>query len=171
MKWVAISGSWRYCTPEIECGVRRVVREIIRYDDGIICGGAPGVDYVATDEAMSLNPTFDHIKVILPTSLKFYIKHNRGRMEQGKVPKDIGDALINQLEKINKVNYRSIIENVDLPRELYVKEEQYFNRNTQIIELADELVAFHVNGTKGTQDAIKKAGQKKIPVKVFSYEV
>jgi len=47
----------------------------------------------------------------------------------------------------------------------------YFNCITQIIDIADELIAFHVNDSEGTQDTIIKARNKGIAVKVFSYKV
>lgn len=40
-------------------------------------------------------------------------------------------------------------------------------RNTEIVELADELVAFPVKSSKGTWDAVRKARKKGIPVQVI----
>lgn len=48
MKWYAISGTWKITTPQVQEDVERVVREIISKGDGIVTGGALGVDYVAT---------------------------------------------------------------------------------------------------------------------------
>jgi len=41
-----------------------------------------------------------------------------------------------------------------------VNQETYYQRNMKVIESSDELVAFHVNGSEGTLDAINKAKQK-----------
>jgi hypothetical protein len=42
---------------------------------------------------------------------------------------------------------------------------------SQIIDIADELIAFHVNGTEGTQKTIDKARRKEVEVKLFSYSI
>lgn len=72
MKWVGISGGWRKTNREIEEKIRKVIREIIKRGDGIISGGALGVDYIALDEALKLNPKAERIKIFLPTTLKKY---------------------------------------------------------------------------------------------------
>ena len=54
---------------------------------------------------------------------------------------------------------------------LVENKETYFNRITKIIENADELIAFHINESEGTQDTINKAKKKGIPVKVFTYSI
>lgn len=46
--------------------------------------------------------------------------------------------------------------------------QDFFDTNTKIISEADELIAFQVNNSKGTQDAIDKAHENHIPVTVFS---
>jgi hypothetical protein len=38
-----------------------------------------------------------------------------------------------------------------------------------MLAIADELVAFWVNKSEGTQDAIEKARAQGIPVRIFSY--
>ena len=52
MKWIAIAGTWKLINTRVEEDVRNEVREIIAHGDGIISGGALGVDYIATDEAL-----------------------------------------------------------------------------------------------------------------------
>jgi len=49
--------------------------------------------------------------------------------------------------------------------------ETYFNQITQIIEMADQLIAFNVNSTEGTQDTIKKARKKGAEIKIFTYSI
>ena len=48
MRWIAISGSWRTVNEEVKKDVESAVRTIIKNGDGIVTGGALGVDYVAT---------------------------------------------------------------------------------------------------------------------------
>ena len=52
-----------------------------------------------------------------------------------------------------------------------LNQKTYFNRIKQIVEKADELVAFHVNKSHGTQYTIELAKKKGIPVKIFSYSI
>ena len=52
-----------------------------------------------------------------------------------------------------------------------VNAESFHARNCQIVALADELVAFRVNDSRGTTFTIDEAKEKGIPVKVFDYIV
>ncbi len=52
-----------------------------------------------------------------------------------------------------------------------VNAESFHARNCQIVALADELVAFRVNGSPGTTFTIDQAQAKGIPVKMFDYTV
>ncbi|HTK85564.1 MAG TPA: hypothetical protein VL625_10820, partial [Patescibacteria group bacterium] len=56
MKWIGISGTWRTTSEQVEQDVRAAVRAIIAAGDGIISGGATGVDFFAADEALKLVP-------------------------------------------------------------------------------------------------------------------
>jgi hypothetical protein len=47
----------------------------------------------------------------------------------------------------------------------------YYLRNQDVVDVADELLAFQVNASGGTQDTVDKARLKGIPVLVFSYQV
>lgn len=168
MKWVAISGSWRKIDKEIEEKVRKVVREIISRGDGIVTGGALGIDYIATDEALKSDPSAKSIKIFLPATLEIFLAHYRKRAKEGVITEKQAEDLISQLNKIRKINPSAIVENHN---NKVINEEAYHERNSNIIEAADELIAFWVNQTPGTKDAIDKARQKDIPVKVFSYNI
>lgn len=168
MKWVGISGSWRKMTPELEEEVRGCVREIISKGDGITSGGALGVDWVATDEALKLDPTAQKIRIFLPTTLELYVAHYRKRTSEGVITKEQAEELIGQLLNIKKINPNAITEN---PNNKIVEKGTYYERNSEIISAADELIAFHVNESLGTKDAIDKARKKGIPVKVFTYSI
>lgn len=171
MKWIAISGSWRKTNKQVEKEVKEKVKNIFLNGDGIVSGGAPGVDFIATKEALKLDSKAKRIKVFLPTSLDFYIKHLRKRAEEKIISKKQCDTLVRQLTIIHRINSSSIIEGKDVLKNKYVEESQYYGRNSLIISMADELIAFHVNKSFGTLDAIKKADKKGIPVKVFSYAI
>jgi hypothetical protein len=162
MKWIAIAGGWRKTHSQIEKDIKKVVREIISRGDGIVSGGALGVDYIATKEALTLG---GQLKIFIPSTLEVYKKHYFKRAEEGVITKKQVEMLITQLEEVKKKGY--LIEGVDI----ILNKETYFNRITKIIESANELVAFHINETEGTQDTINKAKKKNIPVKIFNYLV
>ena len=52
MKWIAIAGSWRHTNFDIENQVREEVRSLLTRGNGLVSGGALGVDFFATDEAL-----------------------------------------------------------------------------------------------------------------------
>lgn len=160
MKWIAIAGGWRKTNSQIEQDVKRVVREIISRGDGVVSGGALGVDYIATNEALLMN---GQLKILIPSTLEVYRSHYFKRAEEEVVTREQAEMLIAQLEEVKKRGF--LIEGTDT----ILSKEIYFNRITKIIESADELIAFHINQTEGTQDTINKAQKKGIPVKSFNY--
>jgi ABC-type sugar transport system substrate-binding protein len=46
----------------------------------------------------------------------------------------------------------------------------YYLRNQDMVDAADELLAFQVNDSAGTQDTVDKARLKGIPVVVFTFQ-
>ncbi len=62
MKWILFTGTWRLTNPQVEADVRLAVREVIGRGEGVLTGGATGVDYFAMDEAMKLKPDGSHLK-------------------------------------------------------------------------------------------------------------
>jgi predicted AlkP superfamily phosphohydrolase/phosphomutase len=166
-KWVGISGSWRVTNPEIENNVRTSVRDIINSGGGIVTGGALNVDYQATDEVRKLD-ALDQLKIFLPVSLDLFVAHYRRRAGEGVVTQKQADDVIEQLTSIKKQSPDSIIENMT---ETVVDKDSYYRRNSEVVNASDELLAFQVNQSQGTQDTIDKARIRGIPVKVFSYQI
>ena len=168
MKWIGISGSWRKTNSKVETDVRNLVREVIAKGDGIVTGGALGVDYFATDEVLKLNPSAKQIKVYLPTTLQIYATHYRKRAKEGVITRTQAEELISQLEKLAKLNPSAVIVNRE---NKLVNTDTYYQRNMEVVNASDELVAFQVNGSQGTQDAINKAEQQGKKVKRFIYSI
>jgi len=168
MKWVAISGSWRKTNNQVEEDVKREIREIISRGDCIISGGALGVDYITTDEALKLDPSVEKIKIFIPATLELYAKHYRKRANERVITMKQAEELITQLTKLRNVNSNSLIEDEDTT---IVDKDSYYKRNSKVIESADELIAFQVNKSLGVQDTIDKAKKKNIPIKLFQYEI
>jgi hypothetical protein len=165
LRWIGICGSWRGLSHDLEKDVRGEVKRILSKGYGIVTGGALNVDYLATDEVLKLKSP-EKLKIFLPTTLTIYREHFRKRAEEGIISKKQAEDLISQLTRVKDRNPYSLIEN---QVNTIVDQKTYFERNTNIIDASDELVAFQVNGSRGVQDTIDKAKRKKIPIKVFTY--
>lgn len=167
MSLVAISGSWRKTNETLKSDLEISIKEIFSKGLGIVTGGALGVDYIATEAALKLDEAAEKILVILPTPLKVYAAHFFKRASEGVISYDQADQLTAQLNRLKSIRPASL-------REMgasVCNEETYYARNTEVIQVADELYAFRVNQSAGTTDAINKAYGRKIPVKVFDYQI
>jgi hypothetical protein len=152
--WFGISGSWRKTNQEIENSVRLAVREIMNRGDGIVSGGALGVDFYATDEALRVNPTAERIRVFLPVSLELYAAHYRKRATENVITSEQAEALITQLQSLHAANPSSLVCN---PKNTIVDQDTYFERNTAVVSASDALVGFQVNNSGGVEDTVNKA--------------
>ena len=168
MKWSAVSGSWRHTNKKVEEDVKRKVKEIFQKGNGMVSGGALGVDYFATEEALKLDPSAKRIRIFLPTSLETYKKHYLKRAKEEVITKEQADTLISQLERLVEINRNSVIEN---PERKEVNKRTYRERIDREIYFSDELTAFHINKTEGVQYTINKAMEKGIPVKILAYKI
>ena len=167
MKWFAISGSWQYTTSDIERDVRVAVNAIMRRGDGIVTGGALGVDFIATVAALAHDPSAERIKIIIPTSLERYSAHYRARAGEGVITSEQAESLCGLLQDIKRRNSRALVE-LEYTK---VDQQAYYDRNTKVLASADELLAFQVNGSLGTQDTIDKAAVQGMTIDVKRYEV
>ena len=166
MKWVAISGSWRKTNEEVENDVRQAVREIIKRGDGIVTSGALNVDYFATDEALKVNPEAKQIKVCLPVTLELFSAHYRKRADEGVITHQQAEELITQLTALKKANPSALIEN---EKNTIVDKDTYYERNTKVMDLSNELYAFQVNDSEGVQNTVDKARDNGKFVKLKKY--
>ena len=163
MTWVGVSGSWRHAPPGLSDAVYREVEAALRAGKSIVTGGALGVDYWATAAALSIDPA--RLKVILPTSLATYAAHYRRRAAEGVISAEQAEDLIGQLEAVAQAG--GLVEH---PERLQVVDvTTYYLRNQDVVDMADELLAFQVNASSGTQDTVDRARLKGIPVLVFRY--
>ena len=167
MNWIGISGSWRATSVEVEKDVRDFVRDAIQRGDGIVTGGALNVDYFSTDEALKYDSTARLIKVFIPATLERYASHYRKRANEGVITHEQAEQLIAQLAELKKRNPNALIENSINET---IDTANYYSRNTDVVDASDELAAFQVNESKGTQDTIDKARAqgKKVFLKQYS---
>ncbi|MCL2451559.1 hypothetical protein FWD20_01635 [Candidatus Saccharibacteria bacterium] len=166
MKWFAITGSWRSQTAELKEDLKKAIDEIIKNGDGIVSGGALGVDYLATAEMLQIPDWQKRVRIIIPTPLDVWRKHYLKRANEGVITQAQAESVNELLEKIKRGG--CLIEmNFDV-----LNQETYFARNTEIVEMADELLAFQVNDSAGVQDAIDKAIKlnKKVTLKKYFKE-
>jgi len=167
LKWFGISGSWRATNALVEKDVRDSVRKIVLDGNGIVTGGALNVDYQATDEVLRQNLPVQ-LKIFLPTTLPIFSEHYRRRAKEGLITEKQAEDLISQLLTVKRLNPESLIENQS---NKVLNQETYYERNSEVVNASDELVAFQVNDSQGVQDTIDKARVKGIPVKLFSYQI
>ncbi len=173
MKWIGISGGWRKTNQKIENDVRSVVSEIMQRGDGIVSGGALNVDYIALDEALKYDKGAKRIKIFIPTTLEKYAEHYRKHALLKNITSEQAENLISQLTKLRRINSQALIENPNTKFTEENKKGEYYKRNQKIVDLADELVAFHIKTKNsdglGVMDTVKKARERGIVVKLHSY--
>lgn len=168
MKWIGISGTWQLTSLEVENDVKREVKKILDNGDGIVTGGALGVDSFAMEEVIKNEMEKDRVKVCLPTTFDIYKTHYRKRANEGVIIHEQAERLILLLEIIQNANKEAIIEDV---RFVMCDKESYYARNGTIVDMSDVLYAFQVNGSGGTGDAIEKAKSQGKEVILFAYNL
>ncbi len=160
MKWILFTGTWRLTNSDVENDVRASVREVLGRGDGIVTGGATGVDFFAMDEAMKIDPTASRLKVVIPTSLNEYIEDYHANWCQSPVTTITIGTLEKLLFKIKESKEDALIE----MSHTAITQEHYNLRHDEEISLSDEVYAFQVNSSTGTQDTIDKARAKGLPI-------
>ena len=78
MKWTLFTGTWRLTDKQVEEDVRKSVHEVIARGNGVLTGGATGVDYFAMTEALKIKSDGSFLKVIIPAKLPDYINDYYG---------------------------------------------------------------------------------------------
>jgi hypothetical protein len=141
------------------------VTDALAAGKSIVTGGALGVDYCATETTLSIDPA--RLKVILPTSLATYTAHYRRRAAEGLISARQAERLVRQLEAVAQAG--GLVEHPERPQ--IVDVSTYYLRNQDVVDQADELLAFQVNASSGTQDTIDRARLKGIPIVVFTYRL
>lgn len=183
MKWFGISGSWRINNLEVRKnlpeGIRKKiekvrldvtkdVKKIIQTGNGIITGGALGVDYYATEVVLKYGNPATQLRIYLPIKLDDFCNHYFRRANEGVITHKQAEMIVSLLKKVRDISDKCIKDDWEWEK---ANTESYYGRNTFIVENADELYIYHVNETKGTQDVIDKAIRMKKPVHIKKYDI
>jgi len=160
MKWIIFTGTWRLTNKEVEDDVRTAVRDVLSSGNGIVTGGATGVDYFCMDEAMKICPDASQLKVIIPAFLKSYIYDYYMNWCVEPITKETIGNLEKLLLKIKEANPNSLIE---MPNDI-ITQEHYNLRHDEEIKISDEVYAFQVNNSAGASDTISKALKSGLPI-------
>ena len=162
MKWILFTGTWRLTNAEIETDVRQTAREVFERGDGLVTGGATGVDYFAMDEFIKLDPTCKRIKIFIPAKLPHFISDYRNNWKHSPINDSDIDNLERVLLHIQEKNPSAIFE---APKEYGdITQEEYNLRHNEEIAHSDEVYAFRVNKSTGTGDTIQKATDAGLPI-------
>ncbi len=155
MKWIIFTGTWRLTTPQAEKDVREAVRTVFSCGNGIVTGGATGVDYFCMDEYFKLDPTCRNLRIFIPAKLDHYIKdYHKNWCHEPVTHEDI-DKLHVLLLKIKNANPAGFFE---IRKESGdILQEEYDMRHDEEVTFSDELYSFRVNSSSGTSDTINKA--------------
>jgi CO dehydrogenase/acetyl-CoA synthase beta subunit len=162
MHWVIFTGTWRLTNTEVEQDVRAAAREVFSRGDGLVTGGATGVDYYAMDEWIKHDSSCSRIRIFIPAKLDHFISDYRKNWKRSPVT----DEAINEVERvlryIQEHNSAAILE--VRKTEGDITQEEYDVRHNEEVTFSDEVYAFQVNNSSGTGDTIAKAKAAGLPV-------
>lgn len=159
MKWILFTGTWRLTNREVEQDVRNAVRDVIARGDGVLTGGATGVDYFAMDEVLKHNPTASHLRVIIPARLESYVEDYFTNWCHEPIKQNDIENLANILRHVKNINPTALLE---MPYKK-ITQEHYDLRHDQEVMYSDEVHAFQVNESTGTQDTVDKSAKAGLP--------
>lgn len=162
MKWVIFTGTWRLTTREVENDVRHAAREVFERGDGLVTGGATGVDYFAMDEFLKLNPDCTRIRIFIPARLEHFIADYRKNWKHAPIDDSDIDNLAHILHIIKTRNPSAVFEVRKDSGD--ISQEEYNVRHDEEVTFSDEVYAFHVNNSSGTSDTITKAAAAGLPI-------
>jgi hypothetical protein len=172
MRWIGISGSWRAPAHLSEKQVRQAVHSLMERGDGLVSGGAVGVDSIALDEALKYDPRAERIKIYLVSTLEAFTVHVRKRATQGIITHPQAEELIAQIVDLKRRNPGALSEKFGVS---IIDKVSYYARNSEIVNAADELLVFRVitdaSVGAGTSDMVGKAKRKGIPVEVIEKDL
>ncbi len=154
MKWIIFTGTWKLTNSEVEEDVRTAVRDCISHGYGIVTGGATGVDYFCMDECVKNNYTHK-LRVFIPSDVDHYIADYYKNWCQSPVTEKDILTLESILREIQVMNPSGLLEMKHEGGD--ITQGHYDLRHNEEVMFSDEVYAFQVNNSTGTQDTIDKA--------------
>ncbi len=161
MKWIIFTGTWRLTNKEVEEDVRKATREVLARGDGIVTGGATGVDYFCMDEVLKHNPECTKLRIFIPAPLDFYITDYRKNWCHDPITQKDIDNLENLLIHIKIINPAIVLEARHDDSD--ITQNDYDLRHNEEVTFSDEVYAFQVNSSTGTSDTMTKAAKVNVP--------
>jgi hypothetical protein len=162
MKWVIFTGTWRLTNKEVENDVRLAARQVFENGDGLVTGGATGVDYFAMDEFLKLNPECTRIRIFIPARLNHFIEDYRKNWKYAPVTDIDIDNVAFVLNLIKERNPSAVFEVRKDSGD--ITQDEYDLRHNEEVTFSDEVYAFQVNNSSGTGDTINKARASGLPI-------
>ena len=162
MKWVIFTGTWRLTNKELENDVRLAARQVFERGDGLVTGGATGADFFALDEFIKLNPLCNRIRVFIPAHLDHFIADYRKNWKHSPITDVDIDNIATILKSIKERNPASVFEVRKDKGD--ISQADYDLRHNEEVTFSDEVFAFQVNDSSGTQDTIDKAKEAGLPI-------
>ncbi|MFA5132403.1 MAG: hypothetical protein WC444_03715 [Candidatus Paceibacterota bacterium] len=162
MKWVIFTGTWRLTNKEVENDVRLAARRVFENGDGLVTGGATGVDFFAMDEFVKLNPECTRIRIFIPARLHHFIDDYKKNWKHFPVSDMDIENLDYLLQLIKERNPSAVFEVRKDSGD--ITQIEYDLRHNEEVTFSDEVYAFHVNSSTGTHDTITKAQAAGLPV-------
>jgi hypothetical protein len=141
---------------EVEEDVRQAVRDCIVRGDGIVTGGGTGVDYFCIDECVK-NNYLNKLRVFIPAPLEAYITDYHTNWCHDPVTSHDVDLLEKVLKELQVKNPSGLLEMKHEGGD--ITQDHYDLRHNEEVMFSDEVYAFQVNNSTGTQDTINKAKQ------------
>ena len=98
--------------------------------------------------------------MIIPALFKSYVYDYHTNWCMPPVTTDSINDLEKLLKKIKDANPESLVE---MPNDI-ITQDHYNDRHDEEVKLSDEVYAFQVNNSTGTQDTIDKAAKSGLPI-------
>src|SRR4051812_34892987 len=103
MQWTGITGSWRFTPPELVRELSQEISKVLAAGNGIVTGGALGVDQLASQQVLAVFPDGSRLRVILPAQLETYAAHYRRRAAEHVISHETAESLIDQLSSLKQL--------------------------------------------------------------------
>ena len=188
--WLGISGSWRTINQKIINDTATITRKIINSGNGILTGGALGIDYLTTEIVLKEGDPKNQLRIALPINRFAYMEHfSDSSFKKNGVTDEQRDSLIKQLGYIESYVPEIIFDQTHVDEEKFLfydfinpdnvdnkiadkrREDYYDFRNGLVAYGCDGLVALCVNSSKGVLKTLGKVENSGKPFRLYNYSI